>query len=67
MNCSCCENFKNFAVIVVIIQLIFGVFRHIYEQFIKPVLNGDNINFKKYGEWARKLNNLKVEKMTFEC
>ena len=63
MNCSCCESFKTFAVIVVIIQLVFGVFRHTYEQFIKPALNGDNINFKKYGAWARKLYNVKVVKI----
>lgn len=67
MNCSWCENFKTFAVVVVLIQLFFGVFRHIYQQFIKPALNGDNINFKKYGVWARKLyHKRRSTKLNFE-
>lgn len=54
MNCSCCENFKIFATYVVIIQLIFGVGRYVYQQFIKPAIHGDKVNFKKYGKWACK-------------
>lgn len=54
MDCVLCENFRFFATIVVSIQIIFGVIPFIYRQFIKPALNGDKINFKKYGKWASK-------------
>lgn len=40
---------------IVIVQLIFGVFRWIYNVFIEPRLFGSSINFRKYGKWACKL------------
>jgi hypothetical protein len=51
---SCCGLFGTFCAAVVSIQLIFGVFRFLYEQFLGPLLNGKSIDFKKYGKWARK-------------
>ena len=51
---SCCGLIENFCIAVVSIQLIFGVARFLYEQFLGPFLNGKSINFRKYGEWARK-------------
>lgn len=55
MDCSFCETFKNFAVIVFLVQIIFGI-KYIYQQFLRPALYGDKLNFKKYGQWASKLN-----------
>lgn len=52
---ACCyELFQTFAVFVVGIQLVFGVFRWIYGNVIGPkYLEPKNI--RQYGKWACKL------------
>ncbi|KAG5669224.1 hypothetical protein PVAND_017116 [Polypedilum vanderplanki] len=49
---SCCGFISTFCVFVVSVQLICGVFRFLYQQFIGPLLNGKSTDFKKYGQWA---------------
>lgn len=51
---SCCGMFGTFCTTVVLVQLICGVFRWLYENAIGPKFFGKSIDFKKYGSWARK-------------
>ena len=37
---------------IVVVQLICGVFRWIYNVFIGPALFGGSIKFRQYGKWA---------------
>jgi hypothetical protein len=46
--------FENFCISVVLFQLVFGGSKFIYQQFIAPFLFGNDLDFKKYGKWARK-------------
>jgi len=52
----CCASFTNFCIAVVSIQLVFGVFRWLYENIIGPRLIGNSTVFKSYGRWACKWN-----------
>lgn len=49
---SCCGFLGTFCVFTVLIQLVCGVFRFLYQQIIGPMLYGDSLDFKKYGSWA---------------
>ena len=42
----------SFCIAIVSIQLITGVFRWIYQNFIGPNTSGKTTNFKEYGKWA---------------
>ncbi|XP_037048376.1 very-long-chain 3-oxoacyl-CoA reductase-like [Bradysia coprophila] len=49
---SCCfEYFKTFSVFVVVIQVVFGVFRWLYGNVIGPTFL-EPINLRHYGDWA---------------
>jgi len=48
---SCCGLIGTFCVFVVSVQLICGVFRWLYENFLGPRF-GKSIDFKSYGRWA---------------
>lgn len=49
---SCCGFFGTFCVFTVLVQLVFGVARFLYQQIFGPIFFGGSIDFKKYGSWA---------------
>lgn len=54
-------------VFAVLIQLVCGVFRWLYQNVLGPRF-GKSIDFKEYGEWARKLRKLEsdeIKKVSF--
>lgn len=48
------DDFQLFAVFVVGVQLVFGVFRWVYQNVIGPNFL-ESSNFRGYGEWACEL------------
>lgn len=49
---SCCGYVSTFCVFIVLVQLVCGVFRFLYQQFIGPILSGKSTDFKQFGRWA---------------
>lgn len=48
---ACCGFFTNLCVFAVLVQLVCGVFRWLYQNVLGPRF-GKSIDFKEYGEWA---------------
>lgn len=42
----------SFCIAIVSIQLVTGVLRWFYQNFIGPNTSGKTTNFKEYGKWA---------------